>query len=106
MPPADSAPLRSTSTKRSSSTRKARIGPRDLGIDLTAGSGPEVFKWLIACQLFGERISQEIAAKTFTELDQAGYTAAKKLADADWHAVVDALGRAGIAVTMSPPPAS
>ena len=81
--------------KKSSTTKKARIGPADLGIDLSTGSGKEVFKWLIACQLFGERINQEIAAKTFIELDQAGYTTPKKLAAADWQAVVDALGRGG-----------
>jgi endonuclease III len=75
--------------------KKARIGPRELGIDLAAGTGPEVFRWLIACQLFGERISQEVAAKTFAELDKSGFTAAGKLAHADWQAVVDALGRGG-----------
>ena len=75
--------------------KKARIRARDLGIDLGTGSGKAAFKWLIACQLFGERISQEIAAKTFRELDQAGYTTPKKLANADWQSVVDALGRGG-----------
>jgi endonuclease III len=84
-----------SSTSRSSRTKKARIGPRELGIDLTAGSDAEVFKWLIACQLFGERISQEVAAKTFRELVKAGYTTPRKLADADWQAIVDALGRGG-----------
>ena len=84
-----------TRTSAPSKAKKARIGPRDLGIDLKGGSGKEVFKWLIACQLFGERISQEVAAKTFTELHKAGYTAPKKLARADWQAVVDALGRGG-----------
>lgn len=74
---------------------KARIGPHELGIDLSRGSDPAVFKWLIACQLFGERISQDIAAKAFAELDKAGYTTPKKLADADWQSVVDALGRGG-----------
>ncbi|MCW2526421.1 MAG: methylase [Pseudonocardiales bacterium] len=78
-----------------SPSNKARIGPRELGIDLSDGSDAEVFKWLIACQLFGERISQDIAAKTFTELDKAGYTSPKALANADWQAVVDALGRGG-----------
>jgi len=74
---------------------KRKIGAADLGIDLSQGSDPEVFKWLIACQLFGERISQEIAAKTFTELDKEGYTTPKKLAEADWQALVDVLGRGG-----------
>jgi endonuclease III len=75
--------------------KKARIGPSELGIDSAGGSDTEVFKWLIACQLFGERISQDIAAKTFVELDHAGYTEPTKLAHAEWQAVVDALGRGG-----------
>jgi endonuclease III len=74
---------------------KARIGPDELGIDLSAGSDAEVFKWLIACQLFGERISEEVAAKSLRELDRASYTIARKLAQADWQAVVDAPGRGG-----------
>jgi endonuclease III len=89
------AKSRSDATKKSGKTKRARIGPADLGIDLSGGSSKEAFKWLIACQLFGERISQEIAAKTFIELDKAGYTTPKKLAAADWQAVVDALGRGG-----------
>jgi len=76
-------------------TSKARIGATDLGIDLSEGSDPAVFKWLIACQLFGERISQEIAAKTFTELDKASLTTPMKLAHADWQALVVVLGRGG-----------
>jgi endonuclease III len=93
--PADRLKPPQRSTKKSGRSKKARIGPRELGIDLSAGSGRQVFKWLIACQLFGERISQEVAAKTFKELDKAGYTKPKKLANADWQAVVDALGRGG-----------
>jgi endonuclease III len=76
-------------------SNNAKIGATDLGIDLSNGADGAVFQWLIACQLFGERISQEIAAKTFAELDKAGYTTPKKLADADWQALVDVLGRGG-----------
>jgi endonuclease III len=76
-------------------TNRPSAHSRDISIDLTGGSGKAVFKWLIACQLFGERISQEVAARTFTELDHAGYTTPKKLANANWQAVVDALGRGG-----------
>jgi hypothetical protein len=74
---------------------KERIGAKDLGINLGKGSDREVFKWLIACQLFGARISQDIAARTFTELDKAGLTTPRKLADADWQRVVDLLGAGG-----------
>ena len=74
---------------------KHRISASDLGIDLSGGSDKEVFRWLIACQLFGERISQDIAARTFGELDKAGYLTPRKLASAKWQDLVDVLGRGG-----------
>jgi endonuclease III len=74
---------------------KRRIGAKDLGIDLSAGSDSEVFKWLVACDLFGARISQDIAARAFAELDKAGMLAPRMLADADWQQLVDLLGRGG-----------
>jgi hypothetical protein len=55
---------------------KARVGLRELETDLSTGSGKAVFKWLIAGQVFGERISQEVAAEASNELDQAGCTSA------------------------------
>lgn len=74
---------------------KARIGPAELGIDLGAGSDAAVFRWLVACQLFGARISQDIAARTYRELDKAGVLTPRKLADADWQRLVDLLGAGG-----------
>ncbi|HVV66762.1 MAG TPA: hypothetical protein VHB72_01670 [Candidatus Saccharimonadales bacterium] len=71
------------------------IGPRDLGIKLHDGSGNDHFKWLLACQLFGARISQDIAAKTYKLLDEQGYTSPDKLASANWQELVDILGEGG-----------
>ncbi len=71
------------------------IGPDDLGIKLTANSNKEAFRWLVACQLFGARISQQIAARTFGELDRAGKTRPQALRDADWQELVDLLGAGG-----------
>src|SRR3954469_7633385 len=71
---------------------KARIGPADLGIDLHAPSDAAVFRWLVACQLFGARISQDIAARAFRELDTSGMVTPGKLANADWQQLVDLLG--------------
>ena len=69
-----------------------RGGPRNRTVRRLGPSGLRVADRLpVVC----ERISQEIAAKTFTELDKAGYTTPKKLADADWQALVDVLGRGG-----------
>lgn len=74
---------------------KARIGPADLGIDLSKPSDAETFRWLVACKLFGARINQEIAARAFRELDEAGLLTPRKLAGADWQHLVDLLGAGG-----------
>lgn len=74
---------------------KARVGPKDLGINLSKGTDAEVFRWLVACQLFGARISQDVAARTFTVLDKAGMVTPRKLAGAEWQHLVDLLGEGG-----------
>ena len=74
---------------------KKRIGPAELGLDLSKGTDAPAFRWLIACQLFGARINQEIAARAYRELDKIGVLTPAKLADADWQTLVDALGRGG-----------
>lgn len=78
-----------------STRNKARIGPDDLGIDLSKGTDLQVFKWLVACDLFGRRISQDIAAAAFKELDKARLLKPDKLAEADWQQLVDLLGAGG-----------
>ena len=76
-------------------TKKNRVGPHDLGIDVGKGTDAPAFRWLVACALFGARISQDIAAKAYQELDQLGVLTPDKLAEASWQDLVDALGRGG-----------
>jgi 3-methyladenine DNA glycosylase/8-oxoguanine DNA glycosylase len=76
-------------------TSKKRLGPADLNLDLGRGTDAPAFRWLIACQLFGARISQDIAAQAYRELDKLGVLSPGKLSDADWQILVDALGRGG-----------
>ncbi|OYO13824.1 DNA methylase [Enemella evansiae] len=71
---------------------KARIGPADLGIDPAGGADDQLFKWLVACLLFANPISQEIAAAAFGALDRDGVLTPKRLAEADWQHLVDLLG--------------
>jgi endonuclease III len=75
--------------------KKTRLGSKDLGLDLAKGTDLQVFKWLIACQLFGARISQDIAATTFRTLDKAGVLRPDKLAGADWQTIVNLLVEGG-----------
>lgn len=74
---------------------KKRIGPAELGLDLSKGTDSPAFRWLVACALFGARISQEIAARAYGELDREGVLTPARLADASWQQLVDALGRGG-----------
>ncbi|HEY3737018.1 MAG TPA: hypothetical protein VGL26_06210 [Jatrophihabitans sp.] len=76
-------------------TGKKHLGPTDLGLDLGKGTDAPTFRWLIACELFGARISQDVAARAYQELDKIGVLTPGKLAGADWQALVDALGRGG-----------
>jgi len=39
---------------------------RKLGIDLSSRREGELFKWLLACLLFGKPIQQEIAERAYT----------------------------------------
>lgn len=72
-----------------------RLGPADLGLDLGRGTDVPAFRWLVACELFGARIRQEIAARAYAELHHLGVLTPTKLAQADWQTLVDALGRGG-----------
>jgi hypothetical protein len=74
---------------------KHRITATDLHIDLAQGTDAQVFRWLVACLLFGARISQDIAARAYAELDQLRVLTPGRLAGAGWQDVVDALGRGG-----------
>ncbi|CCH76313.1 ATPase involved in DNA replication initiation [Nostocoides japonicum T1-X7] len=74
---------------------KKRLGPTDLDLDLGRGTDAPAFRWLVACLLFGARISQDIAARAYRELDELGVLTPTRLAGADWQTLVDALGRGG-----------
>lgn len=46
---------------------KAFITPKDLEVDLASRKESELFKWLLACFLFGKPIQQEVAQKAYFE---------------------------------------
>ncbi|HEY6480210.1 MAG TPA: hypothetical protein VIZ00_09280 [Streptosporangiaceae bacterium] len=74
---------------------KHRITASDLHIDLARGTDAQVFRWLVACLLFGARISQDIAARAYAELDKLRVLTPGRLAGADWMDLVHALDRGG-----------
>lgn len=76
-------------------TSGGKIGAADLGIELGPRKDGDLFRWLVACLLFGARISQDIAARTFHALDDHGVLTPQRLRDADRQHLVDLLGEGG-----------
>src|SRR5437764_1399118 len=75
-------------------TKRARVGAKDLGIDLEGQKDAELFKWLVACLLFAKPVQQEIAAAAFSELDRERLTRAATIKKAGWQHLVHVLGQA------------
>lgn len=68
-----------------------------LGIDLSGGKPAEIYKWFIASVLFGARISESIAEKTYREFERAHLLAPAKMLDAGWDKLVAVLDHGGYA---------
>jgi endonuclease III len=65
----------------------------DLGIDLTKPSGR--FKWFVASILFGARISENIASKTYKAFEKASLDSPEKIMAAGWDELVSVLDSGG-----------
>lgn len=66
-----------------------------LGIDLTGGRSPEVFKWFLAAILYGARISERIAAQTYREFARARVLSPRAILATGWDGLVRILDRGG-----------
>ncbi len=67
----------------------------ELGIDLSGGKEPEVFKWFLAAILFGARISETIVKNTYREFKQSGLITPQKILKAGWDRLVEVLDAGG-----------
>ena len=67
----------------------------DLRIDLTKPSGR--FKWFLASILFGARISEKIAMKTYRTFGKYGLLSPEKILNAGWDELVGILDEGGYA---------
>ena len=65
-----------------------------LGIDLASKSEEELFKWFLACLLFGKPIQTEIAERAWRELIDAHLTSPVAVSRAGWDKLVSLLDRA------------
>lgn len=75
-----------------------RLGPsysKGLGIDLSSGDDGEIFKWFLASLLYGARISESVASRTFKQLVEDGLSTPWSIAQASWAKIVYSLDRGG-----------
>ena len=75
-----------------------RIGGRfsvALGIDLSSRVPEEIFKWFFASVLFGTRISENIAIKTYKEFEKERIISPKEILNTEWDGLVEILDRGG-----------
>ena len=71
--------------------KKKKIYSADLGIDLASGKEEEIFKWFLACLLFGKPIQQEVAKRTYFEFEKADLLTPEKILAAGWDKLVEIL---------------
>ena len=74
--------------------RRRNIRSSDLSIKLDSLAERELFRWFLACLLFGKPIQQEIARRAFLQLDHAGLDSPQAILNAGWDRLVDLLDRA------------
>ena len=72
---------------------KNKIYSKDLGIDLKSGKEKELFKWFLACLLFGKPIQQEVAKRTYFEFEKEALITPDKILKAGWGKLVKVLDR-------------
>jgi hypothetical protein len=66
-----------------------------LGIDIASGRESEIFKWLLAAVLYGARISQDVAARTYREFARARVLSPRAILETGWDGLVRILDRGG-----------
>ena len=66
-----------------------------LDIDLAATDSGERFKWLLAAILFGTRISEQLATRTWHEFAARGVLAPQRMIDTGWDGLVAILDAGG-----------
>lgn len=92
--------IRSSSLKGRMLELVDRFGKRfseELGITLESSDRDEVFKWFIASILFGARISEKIAAKTYHKFMENGLQTPESIVRAGWDRLVEVLDSGGYA---------
>lgn len=74
-------------------TKNNNITSKELGIDLRSGKEEELFKWFLACLLFGKPIQQGVAKRAYFEFVKEGVLSPEKILEAGWDKLVNILDR-------------
>jgi endonuclease III len=72
---------------------KRSIYSKDLGIDLESKKELELFRWFLACLLFGKPIQQEVAKRTYFEFIKENLDTPDAIINAGWDKLVEVLDR-------------
>jgi hypothetical protein len=75
--------------------RQSRLYSEELGISLNGIDDTELFKWFLASVLFGARISESIAEKTYRSFEQHHLTEPGRILEAGWDFLVNPVMREG-----------
>jgi len=70
-----------------------KIYAQELGIDLSSRQETDLFKWFLACLLFGKPIQQEVAKRAYFELVKEGLASPDTILEAGWDKLVEVLDR-------------
>ncbi len=70
---------------------------KKLGIDLRSSNPREIFRWFLAAVLFGARISERLATRTFQVFDREGVASPEKILNRGWDGLVQLLDEGGYA---------
>jgi hypothetical protein len=75
--------------------KQSPLYSEELGIDLARGGDPAYFEWFLASQLFGVRISQTIAQRTYQSFSRHGLLTPQRILEAGWDFLVNPVMREG-----------
>jgi len=71
--------------------KEKKIYSKDLRINLKSNNEKDLFKWFLACLLFGKPIQQAVAKKTFFEFIKNRLDTPEKILAAGWDKLVKVL---------------
>ncbi len=66
-----------------------------LGINLDSKKDGEISKWFLASLLFGKRIGEDLAARTYKEFEKAGILTPQAIIETSWDSLVRILDVGG-----------